>query len=83
MPIFDYLCDKCKNEFEALTLHSKEHVRCPGCGSLSVRKTGTSLFNCTTVQLNKRLKMQSEEQHKRGMEMAKAGTPRRKRMKIL
>ena len=83
MPIFDYICNKCGSKFEVLVLNSNDKVLCPACASSSVKKLSISLFSCTTVQLNKRLKMESEEQHKRGMELAKKGTPRKKRMKII
>jgi len=34
MPLFRYICDKCRNDFEVLQLRSDEEVRCPKCGSL-------------------------------------------------
>ena len=83
MPIFDYVCNKCGSKFEVLVLNSNDKVQCPTCTSSSVKKLNVSLFSCTTVQLNKCLKMHSEEQHRRGMELAKKGTPRKKRMKII
>lgn len=31
MPLFDYICQDCKQEFEALVSSSRKPV-CPGCG---------------------------------------------------
>ena len=82
MPIFDYICKNCNHEFESLVLHRTESVCCPACGRDSVKKT-VSLFTCTGVRLDKRLKMDSEEHMKKGMKMMKKEKPRKKRIKIL
>ena len=82
MPIFDYVCRQCGNKFEALVLTDTERVSCPECGSDSVKKT-VSLFTCTGINLDKRLKMDSEEQMKKGMEMMKNQRMRQQRIKII
>ncbi len=33
MPIYEYRCDTCSNEFETLVLRRNETVHCPSCGS--------------------------------------------------
>lgn len=37
MPIFEYRCDDCQNEFEELVMGDQE-VTCPGCKSGKVTK---------------------------------------------
>lgn len=37
MPIYEYICDECKAEYEKLVLSKNEAVTCPQCGS--ARKT--------------------------------------------
>jgi putative FmdB family regulatory protein len=37
MPIFEYHCRKCKNEFEVL-IRGDEHPECPSCGSTRLEK---------------------------------------------
>ena len=83
MPIFDYLCHQCGFEFESIVLGSKNPGPCPKCGSMAVQKSMVSLFNCTGVQLTKRLKMESEERMKKGQEMLKKAPLRKDRIKIL
>ena len=43
MPIYEYLCEKCGNKFEELTLsmNSKSKVKCPKCGGSSDRQVST------------------------------------------
>lgn len=45
MPIYDYHCDNCNNDFEKLvrSMFSTETITCPDCGSHEVKKT-VSLF---------------------------------------
>ena len=40
MPIFEYRCLDCKNEFEqfSLSLNSVEQVECPLCKSIKIEK---------------------------------------------
>ena len=33
MPLFRYICNRCKNDFEVLQTRFDEPVRCPKCGS--------------------------------------------------
>lgn len=33
MPIYEYICDECKAEYERLVLAKGEAVHCPQCGS--------------------------------------------------
>ena len=83
MPIFDFICKHCNHEFESLCCNGQNaSVRCPECGRDSEKKT-VSLFTCTGVQLDKRLKMDSEVQMKQGLKMMKKERLRKKRIKIL
>ncbi len=38
MPIFEYVCDDCEKQFEAILLREDQEVRCPECSSRSVEK---------------------------------------------
>lgn len=40
MPIYEYKCDKCKNEFEVLfrSMSEEKKVACPACKSKKTRK---------------------------------------------
>lgn len=33
MPLFRYICNKCRNDFEVLQSRRDEQVNCPKCGS--------------------------------------------------
>ena len=33
MPIYEYICDDCKEPFERLVMKSTEKIACPQCGS--------------------------------------------------
>jgi putative FmdB family regulatory protein len=33
MPIYEYLCQSCKNRYEAIVLSAETEVKCPQCGS--------------------------------------------------
>jgi len=83
MPMYDFFCHHCGFQFEAIVLRQPDRAICPNCGRESVQKGLISLFNCTTVQLNKRLKMESEERMKKGQEMLKKESFRKNRMRIL
>jgi putative FmdB family regulatory protein len=56
MPIFEYGCENCANEFEKLVFSGdREPVRCPRCGSDQVKKRmsacsfmGASIGTCAT-----------------------------------
>lgn len=38
MPIYEYLCRECRNQFEHLLLRSSSSARCPACGSLNLEQ---------------------------------------------
>mgnify|MGYP002725712559 CR=1 FL=1 len=39
MPIFEYQCKQCKNEFEKLVFNGEDkNISCPGCKSTDVGK---------------------------------------------
>lgn len=38
MPIFEYVCKKCNNQFEELVLGGDDAVACPACGSDKTEK---------------------------------------------
>lgn len=49
MPIYEYRCNDCERDFEALvrSMVQTEDVKCPTCGSTRVKKA-ISLFGATT-----------------------------------
>jgi putative FmdB family regulatory protein len=59
MPIFDYRCNSCANEFEALVRGSKA-VKCPECQSESLEK----LFSLPAIK--------SDSTHDKAMRAARA-----------
>ena len=81
MPIYDFYCNPCGKEFEHLVLREDE-AECPKCGSDDVKKM-VSLFSCTKAQLDKRLKMDSEDKIKTGIKKMKSQKFRKNRIKIL
>jgi putative FmdB family regulatory protein len=38
MPIFEYQCGQCENEFEKLVLNTSEKIACPKCKSKKVHR---------------------------------------------
>lgn len=38
MPIFEYLCEECDDQFEELVIGEQEAILCPECGSEQTRK---------------------------------------------
>ncbi|MFH1350885.1 MAG: zinc ribbon domain-containing protein [Pseudomonadota bacterium] len=38
MPIYEYRCSKCKDEFECLVLGSDGDISCPGCHGKKVKR---------------------------------------------
>lgn len=46
MPIFEYICTECKNEFEELVFSQDELPPCPKCGANKV----TKLMSACAVQ---------------------------------
>jgi len=33
MPIYEYICDDCKNEFEKIVINKQQEIACPKCAS--------------------------------------------------
>ncbi|MBI4765071.1 MAG: zinc ribbon domain-containing protein [Deltaproteobacteria bacterium] len=83
MPLFDFICRDCEQVFEFLLLKNSEPARCPECGSGSVVRQAVSLFSCTGIQLTKRLKMESEQQMKKGMKEMQEKKLKKERIKII
>jgi putative FmdB family regulatory protein len=38
MPIYEYRCNSCKHDFEALIRSSSDTAHCPTCGNVEVEK---------------------------------------------
>ncbi|MCF8038137.1 MAG: zinc ribbon domain-containing protein [Desulfohalobiaceae bacterium] len=38
MPIFEYLCEECDDQFEELVIGEQDAILCPQCGSKQTRK---------------------------------------------
>ncbi|SNR76606.1 putative regulatory protein, FmdB family [Humidesulfovibrio mexicanus] len=38
MPIFEYVCNRCKKQFEELVFSQDEQAVCPSCGSTDTAK---------------------------------------------
>ena len=38
MPIYEYQCSQCQNEFEKLVLNTSEKIACPKCKSKKVHR---------------------------------------------
>ncbi|MEN8265161.1 MAG: zinc ribbon domain-containing protein [Nitrospirota bacterium] len=49
MPIYEYKCDECPEEFEKLVSSANPDVSCPKCGSKKVTKK-FSLFGMSGVE---------------------------------
>ena len=50
MPVYEYLCKDCKQQFEMVltfTEHDQEKVSCPNCGSRRVEQQPASFFVAT------------------------------------
>ncbi|MGA2420963.1 MAG: zinc ribbon domain-containing protein [Candidatus Acidiferrum sp.] len=33
MPIYEYICDDCQNEFEKIVINKQQEIACPKCSS--------------------------------------------------
>jgi len=33
MPIYEYICDNCRNEFEKIVINKQQEISCPKCAS--------------------------------------------------
>ena len=42
MPIYEYTCEKCGDDFECIVFRTDESVNCPKCGSAGPRKKMSS-----------------------------------------
>ncbi len=42
MPIYEFCCNKCGEEFEELVMGSNPEIKCPKCGSTDVTKKMSS-----------------------------------------
>ncbi len=49
MPIYEFKCNSCGKEFEALVMSQDEEVRCPECGSEKVERL-LSVFSSSGSQ---------------------------------
>ena len=38
MPIYEYVCEDCKNNFEELVRGNDDPTNCPACGSSAIRR---------------------------------------------
>ena len=38
MPVYEFVCNECKREFEELVMSKNEVIECPSCGSRDARK---------------------------------------------
>ncbi len=83
MPIFDFTCNQCDHQFESIVLGDSDRIQCPECGSSAVFRITVSLFSCTGVQLNKQLRLDSEERMNKGRGLMKKQGMRKSRIKIL
>ena len=53
MPIFEYECSECGNEFEHLVLHSSSAPQCPSCQSQDITRV-LSLFSAKSSTVRER-----------------------------
>ena len=57
MPLYDYICQKCQNKFEALVRKPEDKVECPKCQSeeteRQLSKPAVSMGNPYMQPLNK------------------------------
>jgi putative FmdB family regulatory protein len=51
MPVYDYVCKDCNNEFElVLTIseHDKTQIKCPKCSGTNVEQESAAFFAVTS-----------------------------------
>ena len=51
MPVYDYICNDCRKNFErVLTLHEhdSEKMRCPSCGSKNIEQQVAAFYAVTS-----------------------------------
>jgi len=47
MPIFEYKCQSCGQEFSKLVFKSSEQIKCPECGAADVKKKLSTISSCS------------------------------------
>ena len=52
MPLYEYICKDCKNQFEELVFSQDAHVSCPQCGSENTEKLMSACASKTSNGLN-------------------------------
>jgi putative FmdB family regulatory protein len=48
MPIYEYICDDCKSEFEKIVINKQQEIACPKCASKKAT-IQLSVFSSTTA----------------------------------
>ncbi|MBU8921439.1 MAG: zinc ribbon domain-containing protein [Bacteroidales bacterium] len=48
MPIFEFICSKCEEQFEELVSSSDSKVKCPFCGSARTEKQFSSFSSSSS-----------------------------------
>jgi putative FmdB family regulatory protein len=48
MPIYEYICDDCQNEFEKIVINKQQEIACPKCASKKAT-IQLSVFSSTTA----------------------------------
>jgi putative FmdB family regulatory protein len=48
MPIYEYICDDCQNEFEKIVINKQQQISCPKCASKKAT-IQLSVFSSTTA----------------------------------
>ncbi|TYB36022.1 MAG: zinc ribbon domain-containing protein [Flexistipes sinusarabici] len=51
MPIFEYKCQSCGQEFSKLVFNSSEEIKCPECGAADVKKK-ISVFSSSSADVS-------------------------------
>jgi putative FmdB family regulatory protein len=48
MPIYEYICDDCKSQFEKIVINRQQEISCPACSSKKAT-IQLSVFSSATV----------------------------------
>jgi putative FmdB family regulatory protein len=48
MPIYEYICDDCQNEFEKIVINKQQEISCPKCSSKNA-KIQLSVFSSSVA----------------------------------
>ena len=51
MPIYEYICDDCKTEFEKIVINKQQEIACPKCSSKKA-SIQLSVFSASTGSSN-------------------------------